>query len=345
MNLENLNGAQLFNLIINNKLPLEKYINNKKQLIDLFIRNFNLFDYYSLLVLKENNNFKKEVNELFSCTIDHIFSNKSKIFLFKIFKDLLNKKVKEEDLINYIFLKCKEKDTISSSAILFDLSIFQDFNEAFKKLYPVSHLITKASQRFNPDIIGADMFKGSSIIGKLIKDNNEQLLLPYIDDYLKQINYQLSNFKMIGGGGSSLVFLVNDKILKIGETRNNRLVYINHRILMSKIRKLITRDDGEEICYFEVMNRAITGDVTEEERDELRRDLLKQGLNWHDDKLENCGVLQENDQNELPIGNKPDWAAAIIDNPYEREKFNKRKRRVVVIDNDFIDPSYGKLYK
>ena len=125
-------------------------------------------------------------------------------------------------------------------------------------------------------------------------------------------------------------------VIKLGEDRNDRKVYINHRILASFIRKLEQDKDGNDLFYVEVMKYAITGDVTEEERDELRRDLYMQGLIWTDDKLANCGVLVDGDENYYDREIDYTEFAGHINSPARREEFAKRKRRVVVIDNDHI---------
>jgi len=125
-------------------------------------------------------------------------------------------------------------------------------------------------------------------------------------------------------------------VIKLGEERNNRKVYINHRILASFIRKLEKDSNDNNLFYVEVMKYALTGDVTPEERDELLKDLRDQGLIWDDYKLENCGVLVDGDENYYDREIDYSEYAGHIDNPERRLEFNKRKRRVVVIDNDHI---------
>lgn len=141
---------------------------------------------------------------------------------------------------------------------------------------------------------------------------------------------------MIGGGCTNLVYKIGDEVIKLGETRHNRTIYINHRILASSYRKLELNEKGEELFYVEIMNYAIVGDTTPEERDELRHDLYNQGLIWYDDKIENCGLLVDGDENICTLPVDYIEVAGRIDNPYDREQFMQRERKVVVIDNDLI---------
>ena len=57
---------------------------------------------------------------------------------------------------------------------------------------------------------------------------------------------------------------------------------------------------------------------------------------WEDDKLENCGLLSDNDENICPLPVDYIEIAGCINNPYPSEQFMKRERKVVVIDNDYI---------
>jgi nickel-dependent lactate racemase len=158
----------------------------------------------------------------------------------------------------------------------------------------------------------------------------------YLRDLLQEKQISTRNIRMVGGGGSCLVFKINDMVIKLGEERNDRRVYINHRILASLVRKLEQDKEGNDLFYVEIMKYAITGDVTKEERDELRKDLYDMGLVWTDDKLANCGVLMDDDDNYYDREIDYSEFAGHVDCPIKREEFAKRKRRVVVIDNDHI---------
>lgn len=299
--------------------------------------NYNMFNYFTILVMKFANVEKEKCNYQLNCTVNRIFNNSTLLFLHKIFKRItMNKYKDKEQVFLNIIDELKNYSTDKSSMILFDLYLFPDFAKMLDASHPVVATIISAYQIFNPDVVSTDIFKGSTIIGKLLLGDNEKIAETYMRKLLEGRNLNCYNVKMIGGGGSSLVFKIKDIVLKLGEERHCRRIYINHRILASIIRKLELDENGKELFYVEIMKYAKVGDVTEDERDELKKDLYDQGLIWDDDKLENCGVLMDNDDNvcNLPV----DYieVAGNINNPYRREAFMRRKRKVVVIDNDNI---------
>jgi hypothetical protein len=202
--------------------------------------------------------------------------------------------------------------------------------------YRVLATLVEAYQLYQPDIVSSNIFNGSTIISKLLHKENELIVAKYLRDLLQEKQISTRNIRMVGGGGSCLVFKINDMVIKLGEERNDRRVFINHRILASAIRKLEQDGAGNDLFYVEVMKYVLTGDVTKEERDELRKDLYDQGLVWTDDKLANCGVLLDGDDNYYDREIDYSEYVAHIDVPWKREEFAKRKRRVVVIDNDHI---------
>ena len=226
--------------------------------------------------------------------------------------------------------------TDKSSKILFDLYIFPDFNLLLNTHYRVVATLIEAYQLYEPEIISSNIFNGSTIISKLLYKENEAVVAKYLRDLLQEKQISTRNIKMVGGGGSCLVFKINDMVIKLGEERNNRKVYINHRILASSLRKLEYDSKGNELFYVEIMKYVMTGDVTKEELLELRNDLYSQGLIWTDDKLANCGVLDPEDENYYDVPIDYSEYAGHINNPLRREEFLKRKRKVVVIDNDHI---------
>ena len=88
----------------------------------------------------------------------------------------------------------------------------------------------------------------------------------------------------------------------------------------------------------EVMKYLFDTNVTKEECEELKLDLYRQGMNWEDAKIENCGLLNNNDDNISTLPMDYSEIYANVDNPVDREQFMKRKRKVVVLDNDNITP-------
>ena len=266
-----------------------------------------------------------------------MFSQESIIFLLKTFKYMKNNGIlTNQELFTLIIEELKKLETSKSSKILFDLYLFPDFKMLLNQEFRITSTLIEAYQLFDPDILSSHIINGSSIIGKLIDKKNEEIITKYLRDLLQEKQISTRNIKMVGGGGSCLVFRINDMVIKLGEERNDKKIFINHRILASLLRKLELDEKGKELFYVEIMKYAITGDVTPEERDELKQDLYNQGLIWDDDKLANCGVLVDGDENFYDRPIDYDTYQAHIDNPVRREEFNLRKRRVVVIDNDHI---------
>lgn len=342
---DDVKSLDLLCLIMNHERNEQFFIKNQKKLIDLCTINFNIYDYFSLRYLNKINSFSEQVAKLLDDTVKSVFSSCTQILLNRMFLKLTDNSLSVNNIFKYIINECETLSTEKSSIILFELSIFNDFSKKLYERNPITAIIIKAYMRYDNSIIGKEMFKGSSIIGKLVKNNNEKLVFPYILDLLKEKKIDINNFKMVGGGGSSLVFEVNNQILKLGETRNKKKVFANHRILQSKVRDLISKNDIP-LFFIEIMNPAIVGDVTIEERDELVADLESQGMIWEDSKLENCGVLQEWDKNDSVKYEDIDHTLYIanIENPVSKAEFDKRKRRVVVIDNDDmrLKPGYCK---
>ena len=317
-----------------NKQTIEKL---SDEILSKCISEYNLFDFLTILTMKFHDVDKAKCDIILENSLKKVFNKNTILCLLKLYKKIsLKEDISYNEVFNVLIDDVLKNDSEKISIIIFDLTIFNDFNEILTKLHPLVAFMIESYKLFDPNVVSSKIFLGSSIIGKLLDGDNEKIAEKYVKKILHDNQISRHNFKMIGGGGSSLVFKVGDLVLKLGETRHNRKVYINHRILASLVRKLELSEDLKELFYVEIMRYALVGDVTKEERDELKKDLYDQGLIWYDDKLENCGVLQDDDLNESPMSVDYVEIAGRIDNPDRREQFMKRKRRVVVIDNDCI---------
>ncbi len=338
--IDKLTSEELFILVtlfINDEEIRKLIERDKRKIIYRCGIDYDMYNYFTLLTLKIAKISYEECEKLINSTIKEIFSSKSIIMLLKEYKNMItNGLLTKEELFKKILDELETKETDVSSVILFDFYIFPDFNLYLQENHRIISTLIECYQLYDIDVISSKIFKGSTIIGKLLKNDNEQIAAKYLRNMLGERQISSRNIKMIGGGSTCLVFKIRDLVIKFGETRHNRKIYINHRILASLLRKLEHNINGEDLFYVEIMKYALVGDVTEEERDELKKDLYDQGLIWDDDKLENCGLLVDGDENinTLPV----DYieVAGNIDNPYRREEFMKRKRKVVVIDNDNI---------
>lgn len=310
---------------------------NKHAILTRCTQEFDMFNYYTILSLKKYGFDAEECNQVLDITVNKIFSIKSRIFLRRYYNKMQAEGIVSSGIIfEEMLAKLKQTDTSEASTILFDLYIFPDFQKFLNERHRVMSTLIEAYQIYAPEIMSSDMFAGSSIIGKMLKGNNEEIIENELRSLLEEKHISTRNVQMVGGGGNNLVYKIKDKVIKLGEERNNRKIYINHRILASLKRQLVKNDAGEDQFYVEIMKHVRTGDITEKERDELRKDLYDQGLVWTDDKLINCGLLDDDDENICTLPVDYVEVAGNINNPYRREAFMKRKRKVVVIDNDHI---------
>lgn len=314
-------------------------------IINFCVTNYNLEDYMSLLFLREIPEAKDEINALFQNSINRVLSKKTLMFLMKEYKLLKMDRIEIESLFTNMLIEIKNMPSEESTVLLFDLCKFINVPGKLYVEYPIVATMIKSYLNYDINMITAEMFHGSSIIGYLMKAHNEDLVRPYIEKLLQGEEINSRNMPMIGGGGSSLVYKIGDLVLKLGENRNCRRVFINHRILQSYIRDLISKND-QDLFYVEVMRYIKTGDVTKEELEELKADLYRQFIIWDDAKLANCGVLPEEYTNDLYYEDEEhDMLATVIDNPGDREAFSRRKRRVVVLDNDNMHIDFTRCNK
>lgn len=316
-------------------------------IIDKIILNYNLCDLLTIYSLIELDINKDYCNKLLHNTVYEVFDTKTLFFIKIMHKKVTSgNKFRFNDINELIYQELNNKSSIDAAKILIDLFYFQDFKDKLKNDYPTAYYVIRKNIEVEPLGKNRNIALGKSIIGKLIIDDNESIVANEFNKLKSLENPKEDDIKLIGVGSCSIVFKIGNYVLKIGEHRNVRRIYINHRILASKNRKLHLDRNGNALFYTETMRFAVVGNVTEEERDELVDDLRKQGLIWDDTKLENCGVLMPDDNNEWNFeGNFDEEIAGIIDNPVNKEEFNKRKRKVIVIDNDNMrrDPkSYWK---
>ena len=299
--------------------------------------DYDMYNCFTVMCMKAAKINVEQAEECLNKTVRKFFCSDSIIYLMKLIKRMQkNGVICKEELFKLIINDLKEMYTDKSSKILFDLYIFPDFNLLLNTHYRVVATLIEAYQLYEPEVVSSKIFNGSTIIGKLLDKENELIVAKYLRDLLQEKQISTRNIRMVGGGGSCLVFKINDMVIKLGEDRNDRKAYINHRILASSHRKLEYDTNGNPLFYVEIMKYVKTGDVTKEELLELKNDLYNQGLIWGDAKLANCGVLSDDDENYYDVPIDYNEYYPYINNPVRREEFLKRKRKVVVIDNDHI---------
>ena len=338
--IEELSSEELFKVIFLYKDNIDirpLIIKDADRIIIRCTTDYDMYNYFTLLTLRYSKINEAEINKLIEETIKSIFSNDSVIMLLKTYKHIKENGIKDKnEPFEYILELLKDKPTNISSVILFDYYIFPDFSLYLQSTHRTLATLIEAYQLYNPDLVSNKLFYGSSIIGKLLEGKNEEIISKYLREELKDKQISTRNIKMIGGGSTSLVYKIGDHVLKFGETRHNRRIYINHRILASILRKLELNENNEELFYVEIMKYIETGDITDEEVEEVRQDGFEQGLIWEDAKTYNCGILPDGYDNISEQEIDYSVIAGNIDYPYRREEFMKRKRKVVVLDNDDI---------
>lgn len=338
--IDSLSSEELFQIIItfSNDDSIRPLIEkNAQKILYRCTIDYDMFNCFTIICMKAFKIHREEAEECLNKTIKKVFNRDTIAYLLSLINMMKkNGVIPKEDLFKIIINDLNRKSTDKSSRILFDLYIFPDFKLLLNTHYRVLATLIDAYHLYDPDILSSQMINGGTIIGKLLKGKNELIVAKYLRDLLQEKQISTRNIQMVGGGGSCLVFRINDMVIKLGEERNDKKIFINHRILASFLRKLEVDEHGKQLFYVEIMKYALTGDVTPEERDELKQDLYDQGLIWDDDKLPNCGVLVDGDDNYYDRPIDYSVVAAHIDNPERREEFKKRTRRVVVIDNDHM---------
>lgn len=348
-NLYKFNSYLLFviiNCIQRGTVDINILIRNKEKILNKICYDFNLYDCLSLLCLLKIDCTKEEAKKIYCQTIKQIFSKEAILFLNSLCLKFGKMDIFEESIIyNEIFNSLINiEDNNKISKILYNLFLLVDFQTILKERYHVVALMIDKYQKFNPRVISDNLFLGSSIIGCLIKGQNQYIAQSYFDLLTGNKKNKDASISMIGGGSTCLVYKIGNNVLKLGETRNSKTIFIDFRILASQIRKLIIEND-KELFYVEVMKYIKTGDITIEECEELKNDLLSRGIIWEDAKPENCGLLDNDDKNicDLPV----DYVnvAGKTDDIDAKEKFMKRKRKVVVLDNDNMRRNPKSLWK
>ena len=319
---------------------------NINSILDKIITNFGLIDCLSLLRLIEFNIDKEKCFEIFNKSMKETFDKKTIIFLYKINKYTYDNSIYESDKIfDLVIEELIKLDNKEISSKLFNFILTPDFKYYLRKEYPIIEKLLSLYQKSNIKENISGLYNGSHILGCLLKKDNQLLAYEYIKLLLDKYNLKMDNIEYIGGGGSNLVYKIGDSVIKLGETRSDRKIYVNHRILASQVRKLLKSKNGKDLFYVEIMKYIETEGITKSDLIELKEDLLRQGLIWDDAKIANCGLLPDGYDNKSTLDVDYIEVAGIVDNPVDREEFMKRKRKVVVLDNDNIRRNPKSVWK
>lgn len=301
-----------------------------------------LFYYYLILGIRVNRIKQEECNTYLEM-IESKMSNVARSFIKSQYMKMKKSGYLDcGQLFSKMIEELRQLDTKTATQIIIDLYKFNDFQAYFKLNKPLLSTFLDAYYIYVPNLNGDHIFNGATVIAKLLDTDNESVLEIQITKVIGDKFRTTENIEMIGCGGSSMVFKIGNKVLKIGENRSNRKIFMNHRILVSEFRKLIESSDNVPQFYIEIMHCIKTGDITKEELEELRMDLYRQGIVWYDAKVSNCGVLPDGYKNEYNGEIDYEEVAANINVPTRKLQFQKRKRRVVALDSDDMEINYGR---
>lgn len=301
----------------------------------------NLYCYYVLFFLFQNSSFMGNL----LAYLKEKMSIAAMFFIKNIFNTVLNKNDFSKEYLNTVLeRKFSQYSTESLASLLLEISSISQIHSFLFEKHPIALSLIEEYKSFDPTVTNETMYRGASIIGKLVQSHYDWEIYRYFEILHHISTSSKRQTTMIGGGSYSLVYRVGDYVIKIGEDRMERKMYQHHRILNSEIRFAHLNHDGIVEYYVEVMRYAIM-DATLEERDELKEALLRDGLVWSDDKLCNCGRLVDGDFNIPNLNVDYVEVAGRIENKFAEESFQKRKRRIVVIDNDSIVRDYRRNIK
>lgn len=118
---------------------------------------------------------------------------------------------------------------------------------------------------------------------------NYEVVRIMLDEMLQSENQSLIDITQVGRGGSSSVYQIKDKIIKIGEKRANHRIPMHRRLIQPLVRL-----DLDDSCI-EVQNKAEISYDLDWWTDlyPIFCEMLDEGIIWGDPKSENVGVLLE----------------------------------------------------
>ncbi|MBP3708713.1 MAG: hypothetical protein J6J36_09000 [Clostridia bacterium] len=173
------------------------------------------------------------------------------------------------------------KDT--SSTELRDF--MNDKLESFKNCY-ASWLLQKF--KYSNSMYDSNIYEENYIV------QNYEVVRTMLDELLKSENQRLIDIKQIGQGGSSRVYQIKDKVIKIGEKRVNPRIPMHRRLIQPLVRLEL-----DDVCI-EVQDRVeIRDDIEKEDLYPIFCEMLDEGIIWGDSKCENVGVLLKDNEATL----------------------------------------------
>lgn len=352
--IELMKNNELCNLIIDNDLFWKNinYISKK-----FFDKKFEIF---KLLYRSGNNNL---LNNSMSIIISYEYSD---IVLFKQIIDYLEFHSKENfSIINLIDGLIKNVNTPLDYEIIeylfnskYKSVIINNFNKILSNCYNLAELrglinnnldLMKQYNNFvntNPSkLIYGMIINGYNLSLEEVKEENIYLTIKtIIEEVMKYENVNYSDIEYIGCGGSTTVYSIGNKVLKIGDVRNNFIIDNNKRFLKPLLRTNIDKINGEGILgCIEVVEKVDTKGIEEKHAYKLYKELKKSGYLWIDPRFNNVGRLMR--KNKIYFNDLNPVKEAI--NYKTDNEIELNKGRLVILDNEYIysEEEFEKLPK
>lgn len=340
---ELINNEQLCDLIIDNNLFWEniRYISSK-----FYDKKFEMFkllyarggnkllnnDMGKIITYEySNTNFFKQIIDFVELKSKHNFSIEK--FIDGLLKSIT--KPFDYEFIEYLF-NSKYKNIFINN---FDIILNNCYCLAELKgiLKDDLNLLKKYEEFVNNDpsnLIYGMIINGFHSSLEEIKEEKIYLTIKtIIDEVMKYENVNYSDIEYIGFGGTSTVYSIGNKVLKLGEERDNFVMENNKRFLKPILRTNIDKINGEGILgCVEIVEKVNTEGITEKHVYKLYKELKDSGYMWFDPRFNNVGRLMR--KNKIYFDDLSPVKEAVnykTDNDIELSK-----GQLVILDNEYI---------
>lgn len=188
----------------------------------------------------------------------------------------------------------------------------------------------------NPDNVIYNLVM--SYIGLTKQEIDEEKIFDFVkaivDEILVSENKKYSDIKYLGEGSSTAVYLIGDKVLKIGSERIPLNIPNNKRFLKPLLRKHINSIKNNEVLFcIEITERVDTNNITEDDVYEIYKEFRDLGYVWADANIRNTGRLLKKNKIYFKEEIKPTKESIHYfgDNEIELDK-----GELIILDNEFI---------
>ena len=294
----------------------KKILNNSIEMIITYdysnIKLFKQIIHYVEFCSKDN-----YVNNL----IDSLIKNTNKIFDYEFIEYLFNSKYKNifinnfNKILNNNYCLAEIKTLINDESDL--INQYNDF---------VNN---------NPsNLIYGMLINGFHSSLKEVKEEQIYLTIKTIIDEVKQYeNVNYSDIEYIGYGSVSTVYSIGNKVLKLGNERDNFVMENNKRFLKPILRTNIDKINGKVILGFvEIVEKVNTEGINETHVYKLYKELKEYGYMWFDPRISNVGRLLR--KNKIYFKDLSPVKEAI--NYKDDNEIELNSGELIILDNEYI---------